>query len=498
MIIHGRRYLTVDESALLRYELRIASGARTIKRGLQRLCMFYEAKRKLEDPSDHRQLIHSHMSCEDVVLRRWSLKALGLIGDRDDRVRIVKHLRIEHDLEAQTWGIAALLKNADDRTMTEVCREAGIENTTPLLLAARLYAPSHWILHHWTPVTVSLDTDDLTLKWAIFLAGYNRAPAELFHPRFANRIFLGQLNQHDSPEVSEYSIWALWERPDFGASDLTIPLERARQRPENARKWLYRLYMQAPLSVGLDPDALGEFRKDESIPAREGLALGVVDLHDASFDQAVMEWYDEESDLGIRDTLLTAMAGHSDGNADFADLVQRRFSAAAPDSALRPRLLAASERTGLYQKLKRMELDSEYARQGLLQFGQAANIRVEGDLFQMAESNIVAGGNIVAQNIVGGNMLNSANDAVQSIGPDRQQDRAVLEQVLDFLKSKPLPPGQQSEIETAVQAAAQESGSSSRRRLLDVLQSTAKTAALAGPAAAGLAKLVEVVHQWIK
>lgn len=121
----SRRPLNDLEEAQVRYELRLGNTERGIKKALQHLCTQFEADRYLRDATDIRQLIHSHLGSKEILLRRWSLKALGLIGHPDDMARIVSSLKVETDVEAQTWGAAALLSNADDRGIKEVCEEAG-------------------------------------------------------------------------------------------------------------------------------------------------------------------------------------------------------------------------------------------------------------------------------------------------------------------------------------------------------------------------------------
>jgi hypothetical protein len=81
-----------------------------------------------------------------------------------------------------------------------------------------------------------LNDDDLTLEWATFLIGYGKAPPHLFHPKYDNEVFLGELNSHGNPEISEYSVWATWERPEYGFGHLKIPIDQFDKHPANVRK----------------------------------------------------------------------------------------------------------------------------------------------------------------------------------------------------------------------------------------------------------------------
>ena len=333
------RYATEADGQLLVYELS-SHDIRVAKRGLQHLCELYEAGKRLRDSGIHRQLIHSHLTSDQILLRRWSFKALGLIGNPDDVYRMVAQLKVEGDHETCSWGIAAVIKTAGEADLDTICRNAGQSLDKSLILAARLYAPETWIGRHWKPVTVSLDDDDLALKWAVFLIGYGKAAGDMFHPTHGNGVFLGELNGHSNAEVCEYSVWGLWQRKDLGAAHATVPLDAIAARPTNARKWLYRLYMRSPEQHGLDADAFDALRKAEGTSAREGLALGVADLTTDVYDDAILDWFEEEGDPTVRETLLAGMAKHGARNPDFSSQVRAGFGLIAPGSAGRARLLA--------------------------------------------------------------------------------------------------------------------------------------------------------------
>ena len=270
-----RSWITDEEILRLQMELRSGNSPRGIKRGLQDLCGHYEAGRRLKDATDIRALIHSHMGGPDVAVRRWSLKALALIKSPEDTSRIVDRLKAELDPKARSWGVAGLVRQAKGKGLEAVCKEAGLDRDASLVLASRLYAPDEWIESQAKPVAISLQDDELTLEWATFLIGYDRAPPHLFHPRYDNEVFLGELNAHSSPEISEYSVWALWERPQYGFRHLKIPVHMFGKQPENFRKWLYRLMTKDPVSSGLSPDSVVQFSLDGSISAKEGLAIGI-------------------------------------------------------------------------------------------------------------------------------------------------------------------------------------------------------------------------------
>lgn len=491
------RYIGEAQANYLRYELRLSNETKRIKRALQDVCEAYEAGKRFADPADHRQLIHSFLGSADVLLRRWALKALALIGSPDDTARIVDRLRVEDDLEAQTWGTAGLLKSAGDRGLKEICAEAKLQNSKALVLASRLYAPTGWISKHADDIRVSLNDDDLTLKWAIFLAGYGRAPEELFDPRHANEVFLGELNQHDSAQISEYSVWALCEREEFGVSQLRIPLSEFGKRPENVRKWLYKLVAKAPAEAGLEPEAFSSlWRPEGSVSAREGLASSAAKLGQP-FAEAVLEWYDAEADVGVRENLLASMAANPEHHAHYQEAVADAFRRAEPDSRLRSRLLAASSGATnhpLYSTLKKEDLlaKREAGPQALF-----VDPIFTGDMVMSNGNSLIVKGDLTAQAVAAGNMVHSANHAVQNLTSDRSADKEVLSEVLRFVERlDPQSPGR-AEVEAAIVDVAAEPSAKNKRTLLSRLQGLDKGLIAATAVAAHLPKLIDAVQAWI-
>jgi hypothetical protein len=484
-------------------ELRIDNTPRSVKRGLQDLCGHYEASKGLgpEDLSVVRSLLHSHMHGDDVPVRRWSIKALALIGHPDDTYRIVERMRTERDRKARSWGVAGLVKNARGKGLDAICREAGLERDAPMVLASRLYAPDAWISTHSKPVVISLEDDDLTLEWATFLIGYNRAPEHLFHPRYENEVFLGELNDHGSNEISEYSVWAIWERPEFNFSHLKIAPQDFRGKPENVRKWLYRVMAQSPELSGLSADVVDEFRRDGSVAAREGLATGITgETCGPEFSGSIADWYSHEKDPSIRAILLSGMAKRGE-DPGMAEIVISRFEAEVPGSLARRRLLAASEGTPLFRELKALELEFERSTllaQGLLEFETHPTLIINtGSIVVNKGNTLNIGGNVQAQNIVVGDMVGSANQAVQKMTAQQATDREVLSAVMKFVESTALSAVQRDAISKAVTAAAEKPDVENKSRLLGALKGLIGGAATVATIGGGYAEVIDVVSKWI-
>jgi len=484
-----------DEVKRLKFELGLGNGPKIVKRALQDLCGFYEAGRALRDASDVRQLIHSHLDSKDVLVRRWALKALGLIGNPDDSHRIVNRLKVEGDYEAITWGTAALFKSAGDKSAQEVCASAGLDSDKPLMLAARLYASDDWVKNHAKDVSVSIDDDPLTLKWAIFLAGYGRAPEDLFDPKHRNDTFLGELNTHDTPEVAEYSVWALWERPEYDSTHLSIPADQALLHPENMRKWLYRLICKSPDVSRLDTDTVKTLRINDRSPAIEGLARGIADDRSELFDASILEWAYVEQNNTTRAVLVEAMARRSDRNVTMAEFVLAEFMEALPGSILRQRLLAAASGTRLARQMNRIAAEQTLQAQGMLQYGDVNQYVILGDV--MSNSNkLSVGRDFSAQTVALGDMIKSANSAVQKIAAERVEDQEVLNKVLAYLEAAEVSAEAKAEAFSAVAAAAEEPSKSNKTRLLDAFRAIGKGISNVGNIGGGYASILELITSW--
>jgi len=489
-----KRPLADAEVNYLNYGLGIGLLPAQQKRTLQRLCELYEQGGRIENPANTRQLIHSLMGSKEVLVRRWAIKALSLIGHPDDFQRIADRLKVEDDLEAQTWGVTGLVRNARHRSLEELCGLAGIPKTSAVTLAARLYAPDSWVANHNDWPRITLNDDELTLKWATFLIGYNRAPEDLFDPRHSNEVFLGELNAHDATDISEYSIWALWERPEFGARYLQIPLDQADRHQESVRKWLYRLATKSHASAGLDPDGLGRLRRDDGARAREGLALGAGDLPPDRFGDEILEWYTVEDHPQVIENLLTSITARSSEHAAYADIVERRFRSESPDSLLRRRLLAASANKPLYATLRGIDAKDQMQIQGLLAFGPGVTI-IFGDQNVTTNNNasLSVGRDLNAQNVAVGDMIASANSAVQQLERSDQGTAQALQQVLAMLGNSNFEAGR-ADVVKAVSNVAVAPTEANKKSLLERLKDYAKAAATAGALLEGADKVIDGIQ----
>ena len=162
----------------------------------------------------------------------------------------------------------------------------------------------------------------------------------------------------------------------------------------------------------------------------------------------------------------------------------------------------------MYGILKRFEIeqareaqDNVLKRQGLLEFDRPATIinlnNIAGNADFTMGNTIKARGDINAQNVVGGDMIASANAAVQSISTTKTNDREVLEAVIAFVTKHPLDAQSKELVLKTVEQAAKDPSPENKSGVLKALKSVGGAVATVGAAAGGYAELIDLVSGWL-
>jgi hypothetical protein len=155
--------------------------------------------------------------------------------------------------------------------------------------------------------------------------------------------------------------------------------------------------------------------------------------------------------------------------------------------------------------LKKLELEHEReAReierraQGLLEFGPRATHLINNGTIIMTKGNVFnVGGNIQARNVVAGDMISSANAAVQNIAIERAEDREVLTAVLKFLEKAQITSDQRETVGRAVALAAEKPSQESKGGVLKALKALGAGAATLATVGGGYAEIIDLVSKWI-
>jgi hypothetical protein len=182
------------------------------------------------------------------------------------------------------------------------------------------------------------------------------------------------------------------------------------------------------------------------------------------------------------------------------DIVVSRFDAEPPGSLARGRLLAASEGTPLFSELKARELELERRNRLREVSAQAQLIFINnntGSVTVTKGNTLNIAGNVQAQNIVAGDMVGSANQAVQNMTAQQASDREVLLAVMKFIERAALDAGQRDAISAAVAVAAQKPDTENRGRLLGILKGLVGGAATTATIGGGYAEIIDLVSKWV-
>lgn len=496
MIPPGRHIIQADEAQLIDFQIRARQWP-LIKEGLQRLCTHYDSGRRLTDPHPFLTTVRGLLWHPRIIVRRWAYKAIGRLGDLGDLESLLARARAEEDPENQTWVMVAIVSLSGELSIREICEKARVEETRPLLLAARLFAHERWLKANPYSGLIRVDqADDLTLKWGALLAGYDRAPDNLFHPRCENRTLLGVLNEHSAPEVSEYSVWALWKNELYGPADMRIGIAEIRKQPPNVRRWINRLLTKRP--EHLNPDILADLVWDCSTVAREGLAQGLRENWIPGSSDLVRSWYEREAEQHIVYLLLEHMSAFSDEDEAYRETVQQIYMVEDSTVELRRRLLAAAQGTRLHNEFRRFDVRQQAARTpGLFEDASSPTIINVGLVELNMGSTFNAGRDINAQNIAGGDVIAKTGRAIQNIAPENRAQQDVLQEILELLSSKKIDGSHATQIAEATHGVATSSTEQNKKKLIDTLRTVKDSSALAAGAAAQVDKLVDIVRSWM-
>jgi hypothetical protein len=102
------RYISQDESELIRFQLAAKNRPRLVKAGLQRLCAHYERKCRFREEQQYRVTVRGLLWDETIPVRRWAYKAIKWVGDRHDKAAVVARLEKEQDVEIKLGAFLRL------------------------------------------------------------------------------------------------------------------------------------------------------------------------------------------------------------------------------------------------------------------------------------------------------------------------------------------------------------------------------------------------------
>lgn len=488
-------FITADEEALIKYQIELVGVPSVVKSGLQRLCSHLESGRVLKDGNLFRNSVMGLIFTGETLVRRWAYKTISYIGKRRDAEALIGKLAQEPDAENVSWIVAAIFALSKDADIIGVCKEAGGATHDLVALASLLYGDRKPGTQDIATPQIDIDSaDPLILKWCALLAGYDRAPSNLMHPRLENSALLGALNMHDVSEVAEYSVWALWKGNSFSISELAIPTSDLTTQPENVRRWINRLVTKSTDFLSRNLDLFDTLNDDESRKAREGLAIGIRDVHFPDLVPRVGRWFSAEADRDLRELLMEHMAANVAIDEHTIELLKEEYAAAGIEQGLRRRLRsAASNKSNLYVEFKRIDARTQMQSAAEPIFDGL----IEGrglDMSSKTTFNIA--GNLNAQNVSGGDIVNIASKSIQSMQQSDPETAKTLEEIVHEVSNLDIDDHKKNAVYDCVNRVAETPSTDNKKKLFDILNDIASIVTIS-TAAGKLPALIAIVSAWL-
>ena len=232
-------------------------------------------------------------------IRRWALNALARFGRANYSLEPVTEAlrKYADDPQATASAIAAIYKLAP-KPASILTGSYSFGPTLESLAALQLVDPSKLDL---TEVRVDIENSppDL-LKLGLIVVGLDRAPPNIFHPRYPNAEIVGRLGVHHDPIVSQYSIWAITENPSLGLADLGIDIKDVESQPANVRAWIFQLIAMSEDDAEANLEFIELGMRDPEAEARAGLAAGLRRTFFDGLEPLVLDWISSEDDAEVR------------------------------------------------------------------------------------------------------------------------------------------------------------------------------------------------------
>ncbi|SFQ14736.1 hypothetical protein SAMN05421853_102127 [Roseivivax halotolerans] len=440
----GKGFIQELEAELLKVSIESGDNPR-VKRALQTLCKLYwdgsrlmpQGRQSLE-PTILGALVRSD---SDEKVRRWSLSALAQLGRPEVSWSPVLQAIIQHEHEPQvvSAGIAAAFK-LDGKAAFRELQAKDIVSPEFLAISAMQTAP-HSLFEDNPPSLNVEEASVTTLKLSLILVGLERAPENLFHPKYQNNELIRSLSTHHDPLVSQYSIWAASENSSLGVLDVSVDVKDIEQMPPNIRSYIYRLYASNKEPIPLQNDVIEAASTDKDIEARLGAAIGLRDNAYDGIGPIVLDWFYDEEDTEVQKYLLDHISRQAERISDYHAHVPSLFSSFENDQTMRQVMLSATQGTDLYKTLRQME----YRENDLFSGGNTVTNNI----------NINNSGNMSGTSLSGQGDIDAsrASNVANSGTMNWEQGLSAISDAREIIKDAPLPPDMLEATQSALDEA---------------------------------------------
>jgi class 3 adenylate cyclase len=312
---------------------------RLVKFAVQRMCATLERHNNVRLSQHVVTLLSFHLASQDVYVRRWLYKLVGLSRERAWQSWLQGQLRgRETDPENLTWAVAALFALEPNALIPSRLHAFGLEYAgTPYELSSRYFRPDDVPFPRRVMMYSAESENALAPMWLALLRARVTGVVDADVIR--------SLVSHHDPRVSEYNIWCLFHDPVATLADAGLATADIPGRRPHVRRWAYRLLGKDPEVLHAEADfVLARVREEPDERAREGLAqaLGSRRL-DPLLARGVAEWFSDEPDELTREALAEHMAPLTDRVPQYREALE-----AAPAGSLFVPVAGTDESTMIF------------------------------------------------------------------------------------------------------------------------------------------------------
>jgi hypothetical protein len=346
--------ITPGQTAFLRYEIE-HGDARRKKAALQEITRRYRQGDRLnaENRNSLEKIINGFVLVEkDLKVVRWGLNALARLGTRDGCGTYVGLAvkQFEKEPEIVAAAIAALSRMYNGSL--EIVRELASVDPAIRILAALQTTDVRKL--EIKGLKIDIDKSDVeVLKLALLVVGLNRDIQNLLHPRHSNGEIVRQLGQHDDAIVRQYSVWSVLENRRLTLEHLGIPFGIIDRQPVNVQAKLLQLAAEREPDSRARHEIIHKGSFNEHSEARLGLAKGLVRNFYEGLADITIDWFDLETDNGVRALLAEHFARHSEEGGPYFD---KSMAILEAEPSLIDHLRLGAEGKPLYGAIKRWDM----------------------------------------------------------------------------------------------------------------------------------------------
>lgn len=388
MARRARRTLHPDQASHIKTVIESGSLLHQ-KQVLQYVCKLYRSGAVIR-PEDRISLEIAILGVlssarSDEKIRRWAIAALAYVGRKEVSQKTVLNAISQYHNEPQVVAaaIATLFKFEGSSAQRLISLQGLCTLETVTLSALQTVDPKELELGD---LKINIETADaMPLKQALLLVGLDRAPPNIFDPKYSNTEIVRVLGQHHEPIVSQYSVWAAAESPNLGVKDIGIDVTKVDEQPPNVRSYVYRLFAEDVEASTLRHDIIAQGSEDIDSEARVGLAIGLRHSYYDGLEQVTNDWFYDEEDDDVRSHILDHITGQAEKHTVYKEIAKEQYDLVIIDKTKSERMEAAAAGTALWSEFKRMRIQSEM---GFLDFqgGIVTNIQNFNGNFQGANS----------------------------------------------------------------------------------------------------------------